>query len=241
MKTVIIDDEAKVREELSYLLEKYCPGITVCAIAEDFQSGYEAIERVKPDLLFVDVQLNSPEGSGMDLIAASGMQDNAVIFISGHRDYAVDAFRFSAVDYLMKPLRLQQLKEAVQKAEDWLLKRSQNTHTPGEITDSFHIPTHDGVAIVRPGEIIRCEADGAYTYFFTKTKREHITSSANIGQIESKLGADFLRVHKSHIINKNCVTGYSKTEGLFVKMVDGHDVPVSKSHKKMFLAWLGRN
>lgn len=239
MKAVIIDDETKVREELAYLLKKYCPGINVCAEAEDFQSGYEIIEREQPELLFVDVQLHSTEGNGMDLIAATGMQDRAVIFISGHRDYAVDAFRFSAVDYLLKPLRLQQLKEAIQKVKDRLDNSKLSTVISETRTDSFHIPTHDGIAIVRPGEIIRCEADGAYTYFFTKTNTGRITSSANIGQAEGRLGADFLRVHKSHIINKNYVTGYSKTEGLLVKMADGHEVPVSKSHKKAFLAWLG--
>jgi two-component system LytT family response regulator len=235
MKALIIEDENKTRESLEHLLKKYCLEIKTCVSTDNFHTGYELIKREKPSLLFIDVQLNSEEGTGLDLINTLQLTDCAVIFISGHRDYAVEAFRLKAIDYLLKPIRIDQLIEAVNKGISFVNQKS----NPATQKDTFHIPTQNGFVIIRAQDIIRCEADGAYTHFYINGKKEKITSSVNIGQVEQKLDNNFFRTHKSHIINKAFIEGYSKTEGLMVKMSDQFLVPVSRTQKESFFKWLG--
>jgi two-component system, LytTR family, response regulator len=238
MKALIIEDEKKTRESLEHLLKKYCPEIKTCISTDNFHTGYELIKSEKPSLLFIDIQLNSEEGTGLDLINTLQLTDCAVIFISGHRDYAVEAFRLKAVDYLLKPIRIDQLIEAVKKGIVFLDQKNNSPALKDNKSDTFHIPTQNGFVIIHTQDIIRCEADGAYTHFHVKGKKEKITSSVNIGQIEQKLNNNFFRVHKSHIINKAFVEGYSKAEGLIVKMSDQFMVPVSRTLKEQFFNWL---
>jgi two-component system LytT family response regulator len=241
IKSVIIEDETKTREGLEHLLHKYCPEISICGMADDFEQGYRLIKQENPSLVFIDIQLNSLEGTGVELIQALQLTDCAVIFISGYKDYAVEAFRLKAVDYLLKPIRINHLVEAVEKAKKYLdhLKASDPGAGLKSKNEIFHIHSQNGFVLVRQQDIVRCEADGAYTHFYVSGKTEKITSSLNIGQIEQKLGADFLRVHKSHIINKVYIVSYSKGEGLLVKMPDQSEIPVSRTQKDQFFKWLG--
>lgn len=240
IKSVIIEDEQKTLESLKYLLSKYCPDVEVSATADNFQQAYTLILKEQPQLIFMDIQLNSEDGTGIDLISTLNLSECAVVFISGYKDYAIEAFRLQAVDYLLKPLRISHLIEAVDKAKKYIdLKRSHQKDSSGtHRQDSFHVPTQQGFIIIRHSDIIRCEADGAYTHFYVKGKKERITSSINIGQVERKLGPEFFRIHKSHIVNKDSVQSYSKSEGLILKMADGSEVPVAKAHKDSFFKWL---
>lgn len=240
IKSIIVEDELKTLESLRYLLIKYCPDVEVCATADNFQQAYNLILKERPGLIFMDIQLNSEDGTGIDLISTLNLSECAVVFISGYKDYAVEAFRLQAIDYLLKPVRINHLIEAVNKAKKYLdlkkpdLKNSSVSYRH----DSFHVPTQQGFIIIRHSDIIRCEADGAYTHFYVKGKKDRITSSINIGQVAQKLGTEFFRVHKSHIVNKDSVQSYSKGEGLILKMADGSEVPVSKAHKDSFFKWL---
>lgn len=240
IRSVIIEDETKTREGLEYLLQKYCPEIDICGTADGFEQGYRLIRQENPSLVIMDIQLNSQEGTGMELVNTLDLSGCALIFISGYKDYAVDAFRLKAVDYLLKPVRINHLVEAVEKAKKYL--SAINTNEPetkqDPKSDTFHIPVQNGFLLVRQQDIIRCEADGAYTHFFVSGKTEKITCSVNIGQIELKLNDHFLRVHKSHIINKDFIVSYSKGEGLIVKMADHYPVPVSRAQKDAFFNWL---
>jgi two-component system LytT family response regulator len=241
IRSVIIEDETKTREGLEHLLNKYCPGINVCGMADDFEQGYSLIRQENPELIFIDIQLNSMEGTGMELVQALNLESCAVIFISGYKDYAVEAFRLKAVDYLLKPIRINHLVEAVEKAKKHLELQKTKGADPAQKprVETFHIHSQSGFVLVRHQDIIRSEADGAYTHFYVNGKTEKVTSSMNIGQIEAKLGPEFLRVHKSHIINKTYILSYSKGEGLLVKMSDQSEVPVSRTQKELFFKWLG--
>lgn len=241
LRTVIIEDEAKTREGLEYLLQKYCPEIILCGTADDFEQGYQLIKRENPSLIFIDIQLNAQEGTGLELIHTLNLSGSAVVFISGYKDYAVEAFRLQAVDYLLKPIRINHLVEAVEKAKKHLELQKPAEQDKGHEpkNETFHIPSQSGFVLVRQGDIVRCEADGAYTHFYVKGKTEKITSTINIGQIEPKLGSDFLRVHKSHILNKSFIVSYAKGEGLLVKMTDQSEIPVSRTQKDVFFKWLG--
>jgi two-component system LytT family response regulator len=152
----------------------------------------------------------------------------------------VEAFRLKAVDYLLKPIRINHLIESVEKAKKYLqLQKKHEAFSLQESkSDMFHIPSQNGFVLLRQQDIIRCEADGAYTHFYVIGKAEKITSSMNIGQIELKLNTSFLRVHKSHIINKACIISYSKGEGLMVKMQDQSEIPVARAQKDLFFKWL---
>jgi two-component system LytT family response regulator len=239
IRTVIIEDETKTRESLEYLLQKYCPDVTICGAAPDFEQGYALIKKEKPSLVFMDIQLNSQEGNGLELINSLDLNHCAVIFISGYKDYAVEAFRLKAVDYLLKPVRINHLTEAVEKAKKSLSQGDQSYSSGKETKNhTFHIPSQNGFILIKQQDIIRCEADGAYTHFYINGKSEKITSSINIGQIEQKLSSNFLRIHKSHIINKHFIVSYSKGEGLMVKMSDHFQVPVSRAQKDNFFSWL---
>jgi two-component system, LytTR family, response regulator len=240
IRSVIIEDEPKTREGLEYLLEKYCPEVKVCGKAGDFEQGFVLVKESNPSLVFMDIQLNAQEGTGIDLIQTLNLSNCAVIFISGYKDYAVEAFRLNAADYLLKPIRINQLVESVEKAKRFLEVHNSpaNGVTPETKNDTFHIPSQNGFVLVRQQEIIRCEADGAYTHFYVKGRSERITATINIGQIEAKLGPEFLRVHKSHIINRSFIASYSKTEGLLVRMPDNAVIPVSRAQKEAFFKWL---
>jgi two-component system, LytTR family, response regulator len=241
IKTLIIEDEAKVRESLSYMLEKYCPQVSVCAVATTFEEGYRLVNQHNPELVFVDIQLNSQEGTGIDLLYTLSLEGVAIIFISGFKEYAVDAFRLNAVDYLLKPINIQQLTEAVERAKTYLLK---NKSISSKITNLFattiHIPTTHGFMIFQQSDIMHCKADGPYTHFFMNGKTGKITSSVNLGQVEQKLDKNvFFRVHKSHIINRHYVKEYHRGEGGTVKMANQTEIPVSRIFKEDFLTWLG--
>lgn len=237
MRTLIIEDENKSRDSLLYLLDKYCPEVTVCGSSANFEDGYQLFREQQPALLFVDIHLNAPEGTGLDLVKLIDRSPCAVVFTSGFREYAVEAFRLKAIDYLLKPIRIEQLVEAVQKALAFTSKSAQMASARS--AETFHIPTTSGFQLIRQHDIIRCEADGAYTHLFLTGSREYITTSTNIGQIAPRLGDDFMRVHKSHIVNKQFVTGYSKGDALFVRIANRWEIPVSRTHRDGFFAWLG--
>jgi two-component system, LytTR family, response regulator len=232
MRTLIIEDEASSRESLVYLLGRYCPAVNLCGQAGGFEEGYRIFRNESPSVLFLDIQLNAAEGTGFDLLNLLDLRRCAVIFTSGHREYGAEAFRFGPVDYLLKPIRIDHLTEAVGKAGEFLDRLSDNDE-PG----TFHLPAADGFRLVRQHEIVRCEADGSYTRL-SLGNGSQIVASVNLGQVAAKLGRDFLRVHKSHIVNRRYITGYTKGDALFVRMSDRSEVPVSRINREAFFGWI---
>jgi two-component system LytT family response regulator len=234
IRTIIIDDEQKAIDSLQYLLNKYCPNISICATATTFEKAYQLVHLHKPNLVFSDVLLNATEGTGIDLINILKEKKTEVIFMSAFKDYAVDAFRVKAVDYLLKPINIEQLVDAVGKVAN-------HKQEPGvkSYRSTIQIPTQQGFTVLKQEDIIHCEAQGPYTYFHTKDKK--IISSENLGSVEQKLlNAIFFRVHKSHIINKLHITAYHRGDGGFVTMTDSSEVPVSRNSKDAFLEWLDK-
>lgn len=231
MKALIVDDEHKSRETLHHLLTLYCPEVHFCATSAGFSEGYTLYTEFQPDLVFLDIQLHATEGNGVDFARLIERADCAVVFTTGFSEFAVEAFRLKAVDYLLKPVRIDQLQEAVRKAA-FFLKRVAPPQT------AFHIPTKDGVQLIRQQDILRCEADGSYTHLYLQPGGERVTASVNIGKILAQLNRDFMRIHKSHIVNRQFITGYTKGESLFVKMSDRSEVPVSRNQREPFFDWL---
>lgn len=234
MRTVIIEDELPSIETLTLLLQKYCPDVVVTGVARSFREAYELCRQLQPELIFCDVQIQDEEGTGLSLVQLLNDKHIKVIFITGWKDFAVDAFRVSAVDYLLKPVNIHELIRAVEKA------RQQPIIAARPVPDQIQIPTQHGFLVMPQQEIIRCQADGPYTHFHFSNKQGKKTSSVTLGLIATRLPESaFFRVHKTHMINRAHIVEYIRGEGGMVRMTDNFEVPISRLAKDAFMKWLG--
>jgi two-component system LytT family response regulator len=238
-KTVLIDDESKARTALRNLLEVNCSArITVIGEADCVKKGLEIIETLKPELVFLDVQM--PDGTGFDLLEQIGEVNFKVIFASAFDKFAIQAFRFSALDYLLKPVESEALIEAVSKLDESDRYREMNKKLEVLLSNknSFEkiaLPTLDGIIFVKIKEIVRCESDNNYTGIYLKSG-EKIMVSRTLKEYDDMLTPfNFFRIHKSHLINLSFLNRYKKGEGGFVIMEDGSELEVSRRRKDEFL------
>ncbi len=245
LKAIIIDDEARSRKALQIALKDYCPTVEVIAIAETPENGIEAINSCKPDIVFLDVQM--PGMSGFDLLSHFAEIDFDIVFITAHDHYAIKAIRFSALDYLLKPIQIDELMAAVKKAEEkknykhinWQYKSLyENVRSNHNTSGSIAVPTGDGLLFIKTQNIIRCEAEGNYVIIYQAGK-EKMLITKTLGDIESMLDAkEFFRVHNSYLVNLSHIKKYVKGDGGYVIMSDNASVDVSRRKKDEFLQWL---
>ena len=246
MKTIIIDDEEKLSELLRIKLGNHCPDVEVVDICKNVEQAYLAIRKHKPDLIFLDIAM--PGGSGFTLLNRFESVEFETIFVTGYDDYAIDAMKVSAVDYLLKPLKVDDLKKAVQRARE-RVKNKQDLK-------QFHLLKHNLEAIekqdarvaipgnhtydfVTVGDIIRCEGEQKYTYIYLLGGKR-ILSSYNIGRYKDILSNyGFFTTHKSHLINIKHIDKYQMDGTL--TMVDGSEVPVSRRRKEVFVNEVMKN
>lgn len=241
LRTLIIDDEAPARELLAGILENYCHNSELVGFADGVQNGLKAIKSLKPDLVLLDVNLE--DGNAFDLLREYNEIPFALIFVTAYENYALNAFRFSAVDYIMKPVNIDDLVKAVQKAADKLEQASlglklknffDNLNSKPE-DKKIVLKTQESIHIVKLSDIIRCEADHNYCTFYLNNGK-NILISRNLGEYEELLsGLFFFRTHQSHLININYILSFEKHEGGYLKMADGSSVPVSKRKKDELL------
>jgi two-component system, LytTR family, response regulator len=242
MQALIIDDEKRGREMFENLVKTHCPSIEVVASVGSFAEARQALNAYSPDLVFLDIELS--EGTGFDLLDSVDI-DFHVIFTTAYETYAIKAIKFSAIDYLLKPVDPKELVKAVEKTESVLIqqnfkKQYENLHYNTEHQEKklkrLAIPLQDGLLFVEIQDILRCVAEGAYTYFHLKNGAKHLVSK-NLKEYEELLGdSDFCRVHHSHLINLNEVKKYVKGEGGYVIMTDDVVVDVSKRKKETLLS-----
>ncbi|MDX2360729.1 MAG: LytTR family DNA-binding domain-containing protein [Crocinitomicaceae bacterium] len=244
IKAIIIDDEKDARFLLRNLLEKkFGKQIKILAEAEDVEPGIEAIEKHKPDLVFLDIQMK--KGTGFDLLNKLGTVDFEVIFITAYDQYAVDAFKFSAFGYLLKPIKTKDLAEVISKLEVHMAESNRETAkrlkilvenygSEGDI-QKIIIPNVEGFQVVKIADIIRLEGDRNYTHFIVQNNKK-ITTSKSLGEYEELLNdCGFFRIHQSTIVSLRHITGYVKGDGGSVVMVDGETLKVSRHRKSEFL------
>ena len=241
IKTVIVDDEKPSREALMNYLREFCPNIQIVAECNSAKTAFKAITEHQPQLVFLDVEM--PKGSGFDLLKMLSPISFKVIFITAFSNYAVQAFRFSAVDFLLKPVKISELKEAVEKVTNELeVKNSYLTvkallaNLSGQNTASDNLVINDvkGFSVIKTSEIIYCEADGYCTRFYLVGNTK-INSSRNLKFYEELLPANqFFRTHHSFIVNLHHVKGYSYQEEIL--LADGLKCPLSAVNKHAFLS-----
>jgi two-component system, LytTR family, response regulator len=228
IKIGIIDDEIKSILILRKLLIDHCPEIELVLEATGIKEGYAAIREKQPQLIFLDIEMS--DGTGFDLLRQFDSPNFYVIFVTAHTDYAIKAFKFSAVDYILKPIDVDDLINAVEKATAIIKK--------GNLGDSREIPflnirTKQGSVYIKPETIIRIQAENSYSRIFINDGQNYMLSY-NLGSVEDKLDKNmFIRIHKSDIININYLKSFHNTGELFIEMTDGSTVRVSRRSKKL--------
>lgn len=235
MKAIIIDDEKDSREVIRSILEEYCPQVEVLDEADNVEAAYKLIRTLRPDLLFLDIQMQ-PE-TGLDLLKKFDNYPFEVIFITAWNKYALDAIKFHALDYLLKPVDIDELVSAVNKASEQVKKKSDNSRLKKLMTNInlIGINMSDGIEFVNVDEIIRCEANGFYTWFIIDGSKK-ILATKNLKKFEEQLSNHnfFCRVHSSYLININFMKKFFKGES-YLLMQDGSKVPVSRTYKGGFI------
>lgn len=246
LTAVIVDDEEHCRAALSGLISRKFPEIDLLDMATNVPDGIALIQRVEPELLFLDVEMG--DQTGFDLLAALGSHRPHIIFTTAHESYALKAIRFSAIDYLLKPVDADELRMAVDK----VLEKRDSPQEPSQITALLKnlskptsdrrlaLPVSDGLELVPVDDILYCESDSNYTVVHLKDKKR-LVISRTLKEFEDILEGDaFVRVHHSHLINVKHVKKYIRGEGGEVIMVDGTNVAVSRRKKQELMDSLSR-
>lgn len=242
MKVCIVDDEKRGRDSLQHLLEENCSGIEVIGHADSVDSAFEFISKHQPDLVFLDVEM--PKGSGFELLKRFEKPAFKTIFVTAHSHYAIKAIKFAAIDYLLKPVDVDELISAVENAKGTHSQIHQQysgllENLDGNRFGKIAVPVKDGVAFIHPKDIIRLQADGSYTHIFTANER--YTASKNIKEYDDLLTEiNFFRAHNSHLINLDHVKHFSRVDGYFAIMSDNSSVEVSRRKKDQFLQLMNR-
>lgn len=248
IKTVIIEDEQKSRDMLAAIIQKNCPELEITGLARDVKEGVELIKTNKPDLVFLDISM--PDGSGFDLLEQVAGSKFELIFATASDQHAIRAIKYSACDYLLKPIDIDELKSAVSKVVkkknaipnmENLQFLIQHLKRSDENFQKITLPTGNAYEIVNVKDIIRCEADGSYTTFFLSDKRK-LMVSAGLKHYEELLPeSDFIRVHHHHLINMNHVLRFLKEDGGYAVMTDGTKIEISRRKKEAFMEKLTRS
>ena len=246
IQSIIIDDELKSRESLKILLDDFCENVEVMATCQNVAEGIEAISKYKPDVVFLDIQMQRE--TGFDLLTKIKPVFFEVVFTTAHSEYAIKAFKFSAIDYLLKPIDIEELKKALYKVEkkvngnisDRLEQLIQNLKPNGSNQNfKLALPTSDGLIFVKIEDIVYCEASSNYTLIYTNDGKKHVISRT-LKEYEDLLADhNFFRIHNSHLINLGSVKKYVRGDGGYVIMNNDVSLDVSKRKKEAFLSRLG--
>lgn len=239
MKAIILEDEVHSAELLEHLLKKHCPELNVVGVYTDSKSGLLALKTQPPDLLFLDIEM--PVLNGFDLLNMLAPLSFKVIFTTAYDKYAVRAFKYSAMDYLLKPIDISELKQAVEKvnrqaslSEEQLAFFNQYK-TERQPLERLGISTVEGISFIEINSIIHCSAQGSYTDIFLSNGQKILISRHMKDTEEILIPAGFMRIHHSHLINLKCVKQYLRGEGGEVIMSNGNRLPVARSKKELFL------
>jgi two-component system LytT family response regulator len=247
IRTIIIEDEQKSRELLDAMISKNCPELEIVGHASDVSQGVELTRASKPDLIFLDISM--PNGTGFEVLEQVSDLHFELIFATASDQHALKAIKYSACDYLLKPIDSDELKLAVDK-----VIRKKKTHSgmdnlqfliehlkrSDENFQKITLPTGNAYEIVNIKDIIRCEADGSYTTFYLGDKRK-LVISAGLKHYEELLPElDFIRVHHHHLINMHHVLRFLKEDGGYAIMSDGSKIEISRRKKEAFMERLNR-
>jgi len=238
-KVLIIDDEKPTREFIRKMLESFDLKLDIYTDGENVQSGIEAIERIQPDIVLLDIQM--PDGNGFDVLKSVSTKSFEIIFITAFQEFAVQAIKFSALDYILKPIDAEELRNAVlnalqmlsHKKDETQINALQNNIQP-HLKRKLVLKTQESIFVVEIDDIVHCEADKNYTFFYLNDGKKILVSKTLKDYDTLLSGLQFFRVHQSHLINLNCVERYDKHDCGSVILKDGTAVPLSPAKKDQF-------
>lgn len=247
MKVVIIDDDSRVTRVISNLINSEFDDITITGTAGNLESGYNVLLKDKPDLLFLDISL--PDGNAFELLKKIRNIDFKIIFITAFEEFALQAIKVSALDFIVKPIDINELKNSINKAREIIKQEDENLKIKAFIENlegkkklkRIILPTSDYLHFIDINNIIRCEADNNYTFFYLADCKK-ILVSKTIKEYSNLLrDSGFIRVHQSHLVNAIHIDKYVKSEGGYLLMTDKSSVPVSSANRHQILKALEPN
>ena len=237
IKTIIVEDEKHNRELLERLLQQHFPDLDIIHKATNVSEGLAAIRHQQPALVFLDVEM--PDGNAFDLLTQIKEIDFEIIFVTAYDHYALQAIRFCAIDYLLKPIKVPELVEAVNKVKNNLALKWENIRLKQLIQNldkksgdkRLALPTADKTVFIPIREIIRCQGENNYTSFYLSSG-ERLLVSKTLKEFEEILqDYDFARVHQSHLVNLKMIESYHKNQGGYLIMQDGSKISISRHRK----------
>lgn len=242
IKSLIVDDEPNARQALVNMIEFYCPDLEICGEAKNVSEAYHLIRQENPQLVFLDIRM--PDGTGFELLRKFKKINFRIIIVTAFDEYALNAIKFSALDYLLKPVNPTELNKAVNLVKTALeteemidLKIQTYLDNMNKIPQSRKIVlnTTTNIHIIEVGDIVRCEADENYSVIYM-ANREKIVVAKTLKEFEELLsGYGFYRIHQSHLINIQMVSSYEKGRGGIVSLSDESKLPVSSRRKEGFI------
>ncbi|MBD2702756.1 LytTR family transcriptional regulator DNA-binding domain-containing protein [Spirosoma sp. BT702] len=245
LKAIIIDDEPNAVGLLALRLSQHCPQVDVVASCTNSHKGIQAILDYRPDIVFLDIEM--PQMNGFQLLEAVGGISFSLVFVTAYDKFALKAFRYSAIDYLLKPIDTQELIQAVARVEkqqktapEQLEALKQQFNNPGKpFPDRIALPYQNGVSFVNLKDILYCEADDNYTKFYLVDGQHHLVTKP-LREIQDLLEErDFLRIHRQFLINLSHIKKFVKGEGSYVVMSNQQTIPVSRAQKDRLMERFG--
>jgi two-component system, LytTR family, response regulator len=237
IRSVIIDDEQNNIENLRAIISIHTPEVEVVATAKTVVDGISAIKLAHPDIVFLDIQM--PASSGFDVLRVFDVVDFEVIFITAHDQYGIQAIKFSALDYLLKPINIEEFKQAISKATERIAARQKNhsienllqfINTGKKEVPKIALPTLQEIRYVKVDEIVNCEAQDRYTMFYL-SNGEQILVCKTLKEYAGLLKPyNFIRTHQSHLVNMHYVKSYLKTDGGTLLLTDQKKIPISRQN-----------
>lgn len=247
IRCVLIDDESNSLEMMEWLLKTYCPQVQIEAMCNSAEKGIEAIEKHKPDVVFLDIEM--PHMNGFDMLEQFDRLTFDVVFCTAYDQFAIKAFRYSALNYLLKPVDPEDLKETIRRLEERKSSPSkeqielllQNIHTQQKPTvQRIALTTGDGMIFVSTSDILYCQAESNYTAVVLAGGKKVLVSKVLKDIDEALAGPDFFRIHNSYLINLNKIKKFVRGEGGYVIMEDNATVSISRSRRQEFMELFSR-
>jgi len=242
IRCILIDDESNSLEMMEWLLKTYCPQVTIEAMCNTADKGIEAINKYKPDVVFLDIEM--PHMNGFDMLEHFDKLFFDVVFCTAYDQFAIKAFRYSALNYLLKPVDPDDLKETIRRLEEKRYSPSkeqielllQNIRQVAKLTvQRIALTTNDGMIFVATSDILYCSAESNYTSIVLEGGKKILVSKVLKDIDEALSGPDFFRVHNSYLINLNHIKKFVRGEGGYVIMDDGANISISRSRRQEFM------
>jgi len=238
MKAIIIDDEKRARVSLSLLLQEYCPEVELVAECENLPEGVKAIRKFNPDLVLLDIEM--PGHSGLELVDFFDEKEInfSIIFTTAYNEYAIQAFKLSALDYLLKPIIPEELINAISRMERQksLQFKALAENIQNEFFEKIAVPSGNTLILIKISDIVYIKGEGSYSEIYMQDKSKHMVSR-NLKNFEEILLKDkrFLRTHKSYIVNFDEVVSFNNSDGGWLDMKNGNSIPISSEKSSLIM------